>query len=104
MVSTPGLDWLTVIARPFPSCVLVVIAGPRPIVVDPGSLTDADQLPEAVAGAGVALNDIATVVCSHYHSDHVGAIAVLQAASAKVAAHAWDAARPRPAGVRIEMA
>jgi glyoxylase-like metal-dependent hydrolase (beta-lactamase superfamily II) len=57
-------------------------AGPRPIVVDPGSLTDADQLPELLAGAGAAFDDAATVVCSHYHSDHVGAVGVMQAAGA----------------------
>jgi hydroxyacylglutathione hydrolase len=85
-------DWLTAVPRPFPSCVLVVIAGPRPIVMDPGSLTDGDQLPELLAGTGVAIDDVATVVCSHYHSDHVGAVGVLQAAGAQVAAHAWDAA------------
>jgi hydroxyacylglutathione hydrolase len=32
------------------------------------------------------------VICTHYHSDHVGATAVLQDAGAQVAAHAWDAA------------
>jgi hydroxyacylglutathione hydrolase len=92
VVTSAWPGWLTAVSRPFPSCVLVVIAGPRPIVVDPGSLTDADQLPELLAGAGVALDDVATVACSHYHSDHVGAVGVLQAAGAKVAAHAWDAA------------
>jgi glyoxylase-like metal-dependent hydrolase (beta-lactamase superfamily II) len=80
-------DWLTVIERRFPSCVMVVVGGPRPIVVDPGSLTDADQLPQLLAGI-----DLATVLCTHYHSDHVGAVAPLQDAGAQVAAHAWDAA------------
>jgi hydroxyacylglutathione hydrolase len=32
------------------------------------------------------------VVCSHYHSDHVGAVATLQQRGAQVAAHVWDAA------------
>jgi hydroxyacylglutathione hydrolase len=81
-------DWLQVIERPFPSSVLVLLHGPQPIVVDPGSLTDADQLPQLLADIG----DLATVVCSHYHSDHVGAVATLQNAGATVAAHAWDAA------------
>ena len=53
---------------------LVVISGPRPIVVDPGSLTDADQLPQLLADAGVAPGTVATVLCSHHHSDHVGAV------------------------------
>jgi glyoxylase-like metal-dependent hydrolase (beta-lactamase superfamily II) len=76
VVTSPEPDWLTVVSRPFPSCVLVVIAGPRPIVVDPGSLTDGDRLPELLAGARVALDEVATVVCTHHHSDHVGAVGV----------------------------
>ncbi len=79
-------DWLEVIERPFPSSVMVLLKGPRPIVIDPGSLTDADQLPELLNGINVA-----TVVCSHYHSDHVGAVATLQQQGARVCAHAWDA-------------
>jgi glyoxylase-like metal-dependent hydrolase (beta-lactamase superfamily II) len=51
---------------------MVLVKGPRPIVVDPGSLTDADQLPQLLNGVRVA-----TVVCSHYHSDHVDAVAAL---------------------------
>jgi hydroxyacylglutathione hydrolase len=91
-VNTPAPEWLTVIARPFPSCVLVVIGGPRPIVVDPGSLTDADQLPDLLEHAGVTPSASMTAVGSHHHSDHVGAVAVLQDAGAQVAAHVWDAA------------
>lgn len=91
-MNTPAPRWLTVITRPFPSCVLVVVGGPRPIVIDPGSLTDADQLPDLLNQAGVMSTAVATVVCSHHHSDHVGAVAVLQDAGAQVAAHAWDAA------------
>lgn len=88
MVSTSGPGWLKVLDRPFPSCLLVLVGGPRPIVVDPGSLTDADQLPELIDSAGSAIDGVATVVCSHHHSDHVGAVAVLQDAGAQVAAHA----------------
>jgi glyoxylase-like metal-dependent hydrolase (beta-lactamase superfamily II) len=82
-------DWLEVIERPFPSAVMVVVKGPRPIVVDPGSLTDADQLPQLLCDVD---RDVATVVCSHYHSDHVGAVATLQEQGARVCAHGWDAA------------
>lgn len=80
-------DWLQVIERPYPSCVMVVIRGPQAIVVDPGSLTDADELPRLLADAG----DVATVACSHYHCDHVGAVAALQDVNTRVAAHALDA-------------
>jgi hydroxyacylglutathione hydrolase len=80
-------DWLEVFERPFPSSVMVLVKGPQPIVIDPGSLTDADQLPQLLNGVNVA-----TVVCSHYHSDHVGAVAALQHQGAEVSAHVWDAA------------
>jgi glyoxylase-like metal-dependent hydrolase (beta-lactamase superfamily II) len=69
-------NWLQVIERPFPSSVLVLFHGPQPIVVDPGALTDADELPQLLAGVG----DLATVVCSHCHSDHVSAVATLHTA------------------------
>jgi hydroxyacylglutathione hydrolase len=85
-------DWLSVIERPFPSSMLAVVHGPGPIVVDPGSLTDADLLPGLLEEAGVARDEVGLVLCSHYHSDHVGAVATLQQAGIEVAAHAWDAA------------
>jgi glyoxylase-like metal-dependent hydrolase (beta-lactamase superfamily II) len=84
-------DWLSVIERPFPSSVLAVIRGPRPIVVDPGSLTDADQLPGLFEDGGVDQAEVGLVLCTHYHSDHVGAVATLQQTGVEVAAHAWDA-------------
>lgn len=84
--------WLTVIPRPFPSAVMVVLHGPRPVVVDPGSLTDADQLPGLLTDAGVQPGQVDAVLCTHYHSDHVGAVAALPQHGAQVIAHAWDAA------------
>jgi hydroxyacylglutathione hydrolase len=86
-VTTP--DWLEVIERPFPSSVMVVIKGPRPIVVDPGSLTDADQLSRLLQSVDLGA---ARVVCSHYHADHVGAVGSLQQKGVEVCAHTWDAA------------
>jgi len=89
-VTTP--DWLEVIDRPFPSSTLVLVRGPDPIVVDPGAATDADLLPEILEAAGASPGQISTVVCTHHHADHVGAVGVLQDAGAQVAAHPWDAA------------
>jgi hydroxyacylglutathione hydrolase len=66
---------------------MVLVKGPRPLVIDPGSLTSADQLPRLLNGVNVA-----TVVCTHYHSDHVGAAATLQQQGSRVCARVWDAA------------
>jgi hydroxyacylglutathione hydrolase len=84
--------WLAVIDRPFPSAVMVVIRGPRPIVIDPGSLTDADVLDGLITASGVDPHGVATVVCTHHHSDHVGAVARLRSRGARVAAHRWEGA------------
>jgi hydroxyacylglutathione hydrolase len=85
-------DWLRVVERPFPSSTLVAVDGSCPIVVDPGSANDVDVLPDLLEEIGIADTEVAAVVCSHYHADHVGAVALLQRAGAVVAAHPWDAA------------
>jgi glyoxylase-like metal-dependent hydrolase (beta-lactamase superfamily II) len=52
----------------------VLLAGPEPIVVDPGYQTQGDMLVGALAARSLAPDDIRTVVMTHLHSDHLSAL------------------------------
>ncbi len=89
----PGADLLPRLvrwqARPFPDANLLLLPGPHPAMVDTGFVGSATQTrdwAEAQAGARIEL-----VVNTHWHSDHVGGNAALQAAGAAIAAGTPDA-------------
>src|SRR5262245_35881586 len=73
-MSGQGLpDWLEFRQRPFPSCNLTWLAGPRPVLVDTGFGSDLD------ATLGMLPVEPALVFNTHWHSDHVGGNAGLAA-------------------------
>lgn len=79
--------------RPYPSANAVVLLGPAPVLVDPGFGSDVPQLLAWLGANEVNAAELACVVNTHYHSDHVGGNHVLQQQyECKVAAHAHDAA------------
>jgi glyoxylase-like metal-dependent hydrolase (beta-lactamase superfamily II) len=81
--------WVIWAPRPFPDANLLLLPGPRPALVDTGFVGHAEQTREwAEAHAG---GPVGVVVNTHWHSDHVGGNAALQAAGAEVAASAHDA-------------
>lgn len=80
--------WLTWHPRPFPDANRILLAGPRPVLVDSGFVAHAD---ETAARAHAHAGWITLVVNTHWHSDHVGGNAVLQAGGAGVAASVPDA-------------
>jgi glyoxylase-like metal-dependent hydrolase (beta-lactamase superfamily II) len=94
-VTAPALPaWLTFGPRAAPSANLALIAGTAPVLVDaaegqePALARTEAFLREHAAGAPPAL-----VLCTHFHPDHVGAVAWLQHAhGTQVAAHATEAA------------
>lgn len=53
---------------------VVLLTGPEPIVVDPGYQTQGDLLVGALAARDLAPADVATVIMTHLHSDHVSAL------------------------------
>src|SRR4051812_26026860 len=91
--ATPDPDllprWVRWQRRPFPDANLLLLPGPRAALIDSGFVGHADQTREwAEARAG---GRIGLVVNTHWHSDHVGGNAALQATGAEIAASAPDA-------------
>lgn len=86
---SPLPSWVLWQARPFPDANLLLLPGPVPALVDTGFVGHADETREwAHAHAGGRVD---VVVNTHWHSDHVGGNAALQATGAAVAASAPDA-------------
>ncbi|MEV1066705.1 MBL fold metallo-hydrolase [Streptomyces sp. NPDC050263] len=80
--------WVTWRRRLFPDANLLLLPGRRPALVDSGFVGHAQ---ETAAWARARAGAIALVVNTHWHSDHVGGNALLQAQGAGVAASAPDA-------------
>lgn len=80
-----GMIWQQM---PFPDTNLLLLAGARPALIDSGFVGHADR---TVSWVERHTNDLAVVVNTHWHSDHVGANALLRASGARVAASARDA-------------
>ena len=81
-------SWLTWRQRPFPDANLLFLAGRRPAMVDSGFVGHAS---ETAAWVRARTERLDLVVNTHWHSDHVGGNALLQAAGAGIAASAPDA-------------
>jgi glyoxylase-like metal-dependent hydrolase (beta-lactamase superfamily II) len=81
-----GVTWQQ---RPFPDANLLLLHGGKPALIDSGFVGHAQQTADwAQAQAG---GTVATVVNTHWHSDHVGGNALLQSNGAAIAASAPDA-------------
>lgn len=77
--------------RRFPSANGVLVAGGRPVLVDTGYGSDADETEALLAAQGVPAGRLALVVNTHHHSDHVGGNARLGGRhGVPVAAHRWE--------------
>ncbi|HEY4216791.1 MAG TPA: MBL fold metallo-hydrolase [Gemmatimonadaceae bacterium] len=78
--------------RPYPSANAILLHGPASVLVDPGFGSDIIDLETWLTNGGVPPDQLALVVNTHYHSDHVGGNHVLQQQyGVAVAAHAHDA-------------
>lgn len=94
-MSAAGLDdqglppWLTWRRQPFPDANLVLLHGREAALVDSGFVGHARQTADWVRAHA---RNLALVVNTHWHSDHVGGNALLQAAGAGIAASVPDAA------------
>jgi glyoxylase-like metal-dependent hydrolase (beta-lactamase superfamily II) len=81
-------SWVTWQQRPFPDANLLLLPGRQPALVDSGFVGHAT---ETVAWVRAHTRDLALVVNTHWHSDHVGGYALLQSAGVGIAASAPDA-------------
>ena len=89
MTTRPDVGWVRWQQRPFPDANLLLLPGPHPALIDTGfvgSAAETREWAEGQAGARIEL-----VVNTHWHSDHVGGNAALQAAGAAIAAGKPDA-------------
>ena len=80
--------WVTWQRRPFPDANLLLLHGRQPALVDSGFTAHAE---ETAAWVRTHAGHVALVVNTHWHSDHVGGNALLQATGAGIAASAPDA-------------
>ncbi|MFI9761322.1 MBL fold metallo-hydrolase [Streptomyces sp. NPDC051963] len=88
MSEEPLPSWVSWLQRPFPDANLLLLHGRQPALVDSGFVGHAEQTADwARAHAG----PIDLVVNTHWHSDHVGGNALLQASGAGIAAGAPEA-------------
>ena len=69
-----------------------LVKGTRPILIDCGTPGNKTRLVDQLCYAGVAPSDLALIVVTHVHSDHVGSLPAMKALSeAPVAVHALEA-------------
>lgn len=89
MSPQPSLpSWVTWRQTPFPDANTLLLSGRQPALVDSGFVGHAEETADwARAHAG----DVHLVVNTHWHSDHVGGNALLQARGAGIAAGAPEA-------------
>ena len=88
----PAPTWLTLFQRTFPSANMVLVHGPRPILVDTGFGSDFPATVALLREAGARPEDLALIVNSHYHSDHVGGNYGFQTGyGLPIATHRWEA-------------
>jgi len=80
--------WVSWQRRPFPDANLLLLRGRHPALIDTGFVGHAEQ---TAAWVRAQSGRIALVVNTHWHSDHVGGNAVLQAMGAGIAASVPDA-------------
>ncbi|MGO9750242.1 MAG: MBL fold metallo-hydrolase [Solirubrobacteraceae bacterium] len=80
--------WVTFQPRPFPDVNMLLLQGRQPALVDSGFVGHAQQ---TAAWVRRHTARAMLVVNTHWHSDHVGGNALLQAMGAGIAASAPDA-------------
>ena len=84
-------DWVTWQQRPFPDANLILLTGSQPALVDSGFVGHAQGTVDWVRAQ---THDLALVVNTHWHSDHVEANWLLHTS----APNAWIRTPPQPSG------
>lgn len=90
---TPSHYRMLFFQRTYPSANMVVVPGPRPLLIDTGFGSDIAATERLLRDADLPPERLALIVNTHYHSDHVGGNSALQQRyGLPIAAHRWDAA------------
>ncbi len=77
--------------RPFPSANSIVIQDDQPFLVDTGFGSDVLRTEKLLTDAGILPKQLAGIINTHYHSDHVGGNHYFQQRYAlPIAAHLWE--------------
>ncbi|MEJ2539058.1 MAG: MBL fold metallo-hydrolase [Gemmatimonadota bacterium] len=69
-------------------------SGTEPVLVDPGPASVLPRLREALAAAGLPLDEVRHVALTHVHLDHAGAAGHLAAADPRIRIHVHEAGAP----------
>ena len=80
--------WVTWEQRPFPDANMLLLPGRNPALVDSGFVAHAGQTADWVHAR---TSQLSLVVNTHWHADHVGGNAMLQARGAGIAVSVPDA-------------
>lgn len=90
--STEPFPGIVFFHRPFPSANSVLVRGKRPVLIDSGFGSDADETQRLLRDNGVDPESLQSVVNTHYHADHAGGNHCLQHRyGVTVAAHPIEA-------------
>lgn len=85
--------WLHFFERTFPSANMILVRGPRPILIDTGFGSDVAQTIRMLDELGTHPANLQMAVNTHYHADHAGGNHALQTQfNVPIAAHRWEAA------------
>lgn len=79
--------------RTFPSANMVLIKDRKPVLIDTGYGSDAQETEQLIRDEGVSPSQLHLIVNTHYHSDHAGGNFHFQENyGTRIAAHKWEAA------------
>ena len=96
----PGAErlpsWVTWRQRPFPDANLLLLRGRRPALVDSGFVGHADDTAAWASAHTGEDRQVELVVNTHWHSDHVGGNALLQARGRRHRRRRAGSGRPGP--------
>lgn len=89
----PGLRYFDLNYLGVPSVIATGVVGDRETgvaLVDPGPSVSLPSLQAALAGEGLALEDVTTLLLTHIHLDHAGATGTLVAANPRITVYVHE--------------
>ncbi len=69
------------------NCNTFFIDGPARILIDPGHINHFDRVRKGLEDAGIGIQDIGLVICTHSHPDHLEAAMIFKQSAILMAVH-----------------